>query len=184
MNTNGAVPSKVKTVDDIDHVLAEELNEMSFKDRNDIQEEIHCVKSFVVAETPELIDRSLTKLRHEVQALPIDARRAYDDTLVTDSNYAHSQEFCLKFLRAELFDAKKAAARMAKYLTLMFKIFGPIALTRPMRFDDLEKKEQEEMKTGFLQTLPSRDKRGRLISFFRGNDTKGITNFNRVGATK
>ena len=73
-----------------------------------------------------------------------------------------------------------AAARLTLHAELLFKLFGPEALMRPLRFSDLSKSEQNEIKAGIYQILPSRDRAGRLVAFNRGNNTEGITNNNRV----
>ena len=64
----------------IDILLAKELNQLSFRERNDINEEIHGVSTlYAVEETPELISRSLEELRFEVaHNVPIYRRRAYE----------------------------------------------------------------------------------------------------------
>jgi hypothetical protein len=164
---------------DIDKKLAKELNEMSFNDRNILQEEIHCVNSTTIEETPQSLESSLQMLQQEIDALAPNQRVAYDDVLITASHYVKSADFCLKFLRTELFDAKKAALRLTAHVDHLLKAFGPEALTRPLRYTDLSKMEQEHMKTGAYQILPSRDRAGRLIAFFTSS-TKGLNNFHRV----
>jgi hypothetical protein len=74
-------------------------------------------------------------------------------------------EFRIKFLRAELYDFHKAAIRVTKWLDLLKKYFGDVALTRQIKFVDLTQQEQRILLEGNQQILPSRDRSGRLIHF-------------------
>lgn len=64
----------------IDMLLAQELNQLSFRERNDIVEEIHGVSSlYSVDETPQLISRSIQQLQFEVNHnIPIHRKIAYE----------------------------------------------------------------------------------------------------------
>jgi hypothetical protein len=179
--TTCTADSKSKTT--IDEILARELNELSLNDRIAIQEEIHCVKSNYIEETPQLIESSLLLLPDQIQAIPSADRAAYVDALITDNTYIQSKDFCLMFLRASLFDVKKAALGITRYTQLVFKLFGPAALNKPLQFSDLNGDEQDEMKKGCYQILPTRDRAGRLVVFYRTIKREGFTNRNRVSHT-
>lgn len=146
------------TINNFDEMLCKELNELSFKDRTVIQEELHCVKVPKVAETPEFLGTSLEQLKKEINAVPLEKKKAYEDALVADSKYVQSKAFQLKFLRAEKFNVQKAAVRLIRCLELLFQYYGPTALQRPLLFSDLTKKELEHLRTGCFQILPSRDR--------------------------
>lgn len=64
----------------IDVLMAKELNQLSFRQRNDISEEIHGVNSlYNVDETPELISRALTELQFEIDHnVPLFRKMAYE----------------------------------------------------------------------------------------------------------
>ena len=142
----------------IDELLAKELNDLSFENRAEIQEEIHCVKCCTVEESPQLIKFSIGRLQEEIAALPLADRKAYLDSVATDSQYYLQPEVQLKFLRAEKFNVKRAAIRLTKNAAILLKYFGPVALQRPLRYSDLGKAEQELLRLGHDQILPSRDK--------------------------
>ena len=142
----------------IDERLAKELNDLSFESRTEIQEEIHCVRSSIVEETPEFVQSSIQSLQAEIAALPLLDRQDYEQSIRTDTHYFLQHDVQLKFLRADRFDAKKAAIRLTKNAKILHKYFGPIALQRPLYFSDLGKKEQELLRLGHYQILPSRDR--------------------------
>jgi hypothetical protein len=144
-----------------------EIHQLSVKDRNDIQEEIHGVNSMAVEENPQIVDNALTELRMEISFLPPAERAAYDRAVFQlNSRYIQSKEFGLKFLRADLFDIKKAATRIAIHVGLLLEFFGDVGLVRPLRWDDLTKEVQDGIKEGKIQILPSRDRAGRLVVMF------------------
>ena len=141
-----------------DALLAKELNDLSLENRTEIMEEMHCVKCPTVEETPQSVASSIHALQKEIDALPAINREAYEESLLMDSQYFLQPEVQLKFLRAEKFNAKRAAVRLTKNATILLKHFGPIALQRALRLSDLGKKEQELLRLGHDQILPSRDR--------------------------
>jgi hypothetical protein len=64
----------------VDMMMAKELNQMSFRERNEINEEIHGVSTlYTVEETPELICQSLEQLQFEFNHnVPMHSKMAYE----------------------------------------------------------------------------------------------------------
>ena len=141
-----------------DERLAKELNNLSLEKREEILEEMHCVKSATVEESPELIESSIHNLQNEIAALPIKDRKAYEESLASNGQYFLKREVQLKFLRAERLNAKCAAVRLAKNAKILHKYFGTVALQRPIQLSDLSKEEQQLLRHGHYQILPSRDR--------------------------
>jgi len=96
-----------------------------------------------------------------------------------DYTYVRSFQFCIKFLRSELFDIKKSADRYIKWIDFLVDYFGGFALTRPLCITDLQKEEHKLLKEGQLQLLPSRDRWGRRVIVFLGAYGFGYTHMNR-----
>ena len=69
------------------------------------------------------------------------------------------------FLRAEYFDAAKAAHRLVKFMEGKHELFGKQALSRPLYVDDLDARDQVALEKGFLQVVPARDTAGRAVTF-------------------
>jgi hypothetical protein len=142
-------------------------------------------------ETPELIQNGLLQLESHLQMIPVHAKTAYlrsqelfgsngneTPTTATTTNsfavaartvttapatYVNDPQFRLRFLRSELFDAKKAADRMVKFLDLLHDYYGLESLKRPIQLTDFSKEEMEVLKAGNHQLLPFRDRSGRRI---------------------
>lgn len=75
----------------------------------------------------------------------------------------NERNFRLRFLRAELFDAKKAATRLSKFLETGLEFFGSQVLVRPVRLSDFSRKEMKVFNIGRIQLLPYRDRSGRRV---------------------
>ena len=168
---NGNGSSFVKQAD---YLITQELVRLSFQDRNAINEEIHGVRGLAPEETPKLLERTLADLDlflNEITMEPPSLKTAYDLSQNDDKSrsYVNDPNFRLRFLRCELFDAKKAAIRMIKYLDFVLEDFGESALKRPIKITDFTKKEMKILRSGFLQLLPYRDRTGRPILTWVGN---------------
>jgi hypothetical protein len=189
---NSNVPG---SYDDVDAVLANELNRLSVHERNSIFEEIHGVHSLAPEETPERIQAALQQLeqalypliqeRHRISVMQQNGQEQqfYEAfaAVITKSPFLTSTEVRLRYLRADLLDPKKAAVRMVDHFRLLFKYFGEYVLNRPLRFKDLKELDQEVLRQGVYQVLPSRDRASRLILYHHGAYRgKRVTNVQRL----
>jgi hypothetical protein len=150
----------------IDTLLAQELNQMTFQEREHIHEEIHGVHTLAVDETkPEFVSHKLRLLERAISDLvPPSQKVAYDEAVRLNSSYVKDEtNFRLPFLRAELFDTAKAAFRLTRFLDFMYDLYGPDALMRPMTLADLSPIDMKLMKEGCFQVLPGRDRSGRRM---------------------
>lgn len=175
----------------LDDLIAQDFNKLSFHDRNAINEEMHGVSSLSPEETPKMLADAVHRLSREIDAIRhkpaydksqqwnsnssvmgIDCTQSiYDynvDTLSagTHSTYVNTIEFRLRFLRADLFDAKKAATRLVKFLEMVMELYcgNDELLRRPIGLNDLKSKaEKDYLKLGNHQLLPFRDRSGRRV---------------------
>ncbi|KAG7348527.1 hypothetical protein IV203_017232 [Nitzschia inconspicua] len=156
--------------DHVDTILAQDMSRLSFQVRNEIQEEIHGVHSMAPKETELTVKDALLRMEESIQMIPTAEKQAYMNALAMSGEvFVLTDEMRLCFLRADLFDTSKAASRYTKYLNLLSKYFGPVALQRQLRYSDLTKKEQDLFRIGNAQILPSRDRSGRLIIVHHGS---------------
>jgi len=158
----------------VDTLIEEEMMNLSFHDRNSISEEIHGVRCLAPPETKNFLERSLDALEIELSKIPPSEKRAFlqaignsDQNDSKQTKFVDRDEFRLRFLRCELFDAKKAAKRMVQYLDLIaFHLpfeNGLAVLHRPITLSDLSEAEQMLLRKGHLQLLPFRDRSGRRV---------------------
>ena len=152
-----------------DALLASDLYRMSVDERNFVFEDIHGVRSLSEEENdPSKMKKSLEAM--DLALEKIESKDAYYDAVTIDSDYVlRNEELRIRFLRAEKFDASKAAQRFVHYLDFYRELFGNIALVRPIYFDDLSKSEQSLLREGCQQLLPCRDRTGRRIYVRIGN---------------
>ncbi len=146
--------------DDVDTMLAAELNEMTFQERERIYEELHGVAMEIV-ETKELLQTSLQQLDEALQRLP--DRSIYEKAKGINPQYIENYSFRLMFLRSEYFDAEKAATRLVKFLENKVRFFGEETLARPIYLSDFNEDDMAFLQSGKVQLIPARDRSGRMI---------------------
>ena len=152
----------------IDNYITENIMKLSLEDRSRVSEEINGVYCMAPEETPEMIQNALQQLEIELGSIPYKKKVAYQrsQSLAAASAaatstaaaaaqkrsstetkkkkvvpFVNSDNFRLRFLRAELFDIKDAAQRMVKYLDFVLELFGPYALERAIELRDFNKQE-------------------------------------------
>ena len=156
-------------VAEVDAFLAKEMNQMSIQERDRVLYDIHGV-SEVITETPDLIEERLFEL--EVELHKIFPKPAYDQAMYSDPDYVLDTKFRLMFLRADLFDAKKAAARMVRYFRDKQNLFGNELLGKEIQLKDLNEFDRESLESGCSQFLPVRDMAGRTILYVEPKNGK------------
>lgn len=180
----------ILTENAMDRMLAQELNQLSLKVREEISNEIHGVETLAVPESPELLTRKLAEMD---QALLLHHNRerssdgatvhrsnqasarnsnssddAYNEALVLGSRYIHDPALRLMFLRSEIFDGTKAAARFVNFLQLLREYLGPQALIhKPWTLSNFTAAELGIFKRGNFQ-ICGRDRVGRLMPCLNG----------------
>ncbi|KAL3913219.1 MAG: hypothetical protein SGARI_000764 [Bacillariaceae sp.] len=117
----------------IDSLLAKELYELSVDERNNVQEEVHGVRSLAGVETPQLLWNAMQQLKmeldvrvHNMDRSNDPGRRSFwaDYSLAASQQFLKSERECLKYLRADRLDASKASQRMFTHLQLLHRYFG------------------------------------------------------------
>lgn len=169
--------SSNKTHQSAESVLAQELNKLSFRERETIHEEIHGIGDDThLRETPERLAESLRGLQEELDRL---CREEHDGSSSNSKpqlaaaykrsrnlprpSYLDSDELRSMFLRCERFDCHKAAIRLCHYANLMYELYSDIGLERKIKLSDIPPADLAAMRWGLQQVLPSRDRAGRRI---------------------
>jgi CBS-domain-containing membrane protein len=146
--------------DDVDALLAKELNQMTFQQRELMYEEIHGVDQ-IHEETEDFLNARLAALEQEIRRLP--ERELYEQAERISKAYVTDRKFRLMFLRAEYHDPRKAAVRLVRFLEGKVQFFGPETLARNLYLSDLDDDDFAFLKSGILQLIPVRDRAGRAI---------------------
>eukprot|EP00531_Pseudo-nitzschia_arenysensis_P014822 CAMPEP_0116131742 /NCGR_PEP_ID=MMETSP0329-20121206/9172_1 /TAXON_ID=697910 /ORGANISM="Pseudo-nitzschia arenysensis, Strain B593" /LENGTH=641 /DNA_ID=CAMNT_0003626201 /DNA_START=74 /DNA_END=1999 /DNA_ORIENTATION=+ len=161
----------------VEDLLKREMMQLSVQARNDIQEEIHGVKCLAPLETPEFLERSLSELDAQLQALVLSSFPGISTDAFLfakrrgDESYANDIEFKLRFLRSELFNVRMSALRLCDYLTQVRSIFGDVALEREIQLQkDFTKEDLRDVRKGCFQLMPFRDRSGRRICIIFPNE--------------
>ncbi|CAB9514190.1 Transfer protein [Seminavis robusta] len=96
--------------------------------------------------------------------------------------YVQNAKFRLKFIRAERYDVRRAAARLIRFFDLKLELFGAEVLTRSITLKDLTAEDRETVKKGYTQRLPVRDRAGRSIfcHVFNGQTYESPESFVRI----
>jgi hypothetical protein len=148
---------------DMDAFLAKELSAMSIQEREKSYYDVHGV-SDAVAETPELIEESLTKLDEELGKISPKNKEAYLLAEAEDIEYTRCRKLRLKFLRAEVFDVQATAERIIFFFETKLKFFGPKLLANEIKLRDLDEYDRRWLESGVGQlVLPHRDRAGRGV---------------------
>jgi hypothetical protein len=143
-------------------ILAQELNHLSLKEREELLYDIHGVLE-LPKEEPGFVANCLKELDKEVDAYSPNDKNAYEQAQTQDYNYVSCERFRLKFLRAENFNPRLAAQRLIKFFASKLQLFGPRYLTRDIGLDDLAEDDKKCIEAGLLQLLPLRDRAGRAV---------------------
>jgi hypothetical protein len=158
--------AKIKPAE-IDRLLSEQLTALKFDDREFINEEIHGVRCLASIENSDMINGSLKKLSQELSLINFKPEydRSQELARTHDGSFVNTVSFRLMFLRAELFDTKKAAERLVTFLEILMYFFDgkEELLLRPLRISDLGKEDIALLKAGSWQLLPFCDRSGRRI---------------------
>jgi hypothetical protein len=163
----GVEPNLLEEDEDTTALIAKAMNQLSIKDREQAYEDLHGV-SAAVHETPALIAESCHKLEQSLQK--IRHKPAFDMAQTIQSSYVQDPRLRLMLLRAERFDANKAARRLVKYLDWKLKLFGPEKLCQwHIGLDDLDADARFMVGSGLSQILPERDSRGRVVTVLAAN---------------
>jgi hypothetical protein len=156
-------------VDETGALLANELNQLSMKEREEVFHDIHGVAEGV-EETPDLLNRRLEQLQLELDLLNnTPDKDAYNLAKAKSPEYVTSRKSGLMFLRAARFDTREAAAQIVRYYKEKLLVFGPESLARDICLTDLSREAVACLETGYRQLLPGRDRAGRAILLGIGN---------------
>jgi hypothetical protein len=145
-----------------DDYIANALNQMSLKERDEVYCDLHGVAKDIV-EDPEFVGRKLEELQLHVDQISPSNSKAFRLVELQSPSFVNNRKIRLRFLRAEAFDSRKAATRMMRFFDFKLVLFGEDRLCRDITYFDLNDEDQTALKTGFTQRLSERDRAGRAV---------------------
>lgn len=151
----------------LDDYISGALSRMSMEERETTYNEIHGV-DVLPEESDDLVSQSLDAIYTKIGKLKDKSsmKNSLHALMLAESqdkSCVYTKKEMLKFLRAERFNAKRAAVRLAEYYDLKLTLFGKEKLCRRITLLDLTENEQSFMKQGLQQVLPARDRAGRTV---------------------
>ena len=148
---------------EVDAQIAKELAALSTEERTQLYEGIHGVDP-IIEETPEFVEGLLLELDEEINALlSLGGHESYKMARTENPGYVEDPKFRLQFLRADYFDAKKAARRLLEFMYWKLKLFGRQCLSRRILLEDLNDETRRVIQSGLHQILPCRDRGDRVV---------------------
>jgi hypothetical protein len=148
-------------VSEADELLAKELNELSVNQRDFVLEEIHGVAADTITESPSFVSESLAKLEKEI--VKVGKQSVYERALFLAPRHVKDRKLRLQFLRAEYFDAAKAAQRMIRFFEVKRELWGDSKLGKTITLDDFDEDDMAYLKIGSRPNPVSKDRAGRTI---------------------
>ena len=148
------------STDDTDALMAKELTHLSIEERERVFEEVHGVAQ-IIEESEGFVARKLEQLEEEIGKCR--RKRAYEQALFLNPEYAQNMKFRLMFLRADRFDPSKAAKRVIKFFELKLDLFGINKLVKDITMDDLNTDDLVSLNAGSHFFLKNYDRAGRRI---------------------
>jgi hypothetical protein len=153
----------MKSTKDAGAILAQELNQLTLKEREELLYDIHGVLE-LPKEEPDFVASCLQQMDKEISTYSHNDKKAYELAHAQNYEYVSSERLRLKFLRADNFNPRLAAQRLIKFFASKLQLFGPEYLTRDIRLDDLMSEDDNNcIESGLLQLLPLRDRAGRAV---------------------
>lgn len=153
---------EIKVKQELDADIAQSMNELSFQERQHVQEEIHGVTS-AMEEDPAQMALYLNELNHLLNAMKPGTSLERAERM--NEAYVRDADFLMMFLRAQKYDTKAAAAQIVKFFDVKAQLFGNDKLVKDITIDDLDDDDKECLKNGSMQ-VPSNDRAGRPILLY------------------
>ena len=154
----------VEKPQDADELLAEAMNSLTMAQREEIIYDIHGVsersRSSEELETPEFVTKKFSDL--DVELGKIKKKDAFQRARNENPNYVNDLGFRLKFLRANDFDAARAAANLVHHFEIKLDCF-PEKLSSDITINDLNEEDKVALHSGGATMLPLRDRAGRNV---------------------
>lgn len=161
---------------DIDKTLAGELLKLNFKDRIEIEEDIHGVRGGE-HETQQLLEESLANFDEQLNVrrekgdgngllnnvIRITGLDKTEAEKARSECYLNDPDIRIRFLRCQQFHVEKAVDRFINFLLFSSQLYGDFVAEREISLSDFNAREQIALQNSRTQYLPFRDRSGRRV---------------------
>jgi hypothetical protein len=149
----------------LDSHLESLVAQLSLEERLSAQEDLYGVSKPNLEESDP--DKILTLLHSlDTRLTAIKKRTAFETAAEMDESYISSQDFRMKFLRANRYDVESAAQQMIVFFEIKLYLFGKNNLVKDIMLDDLDDDDKDCLQNGARQVLPLNDTAGRIIHVY------------------
>lgn len=146
--------------EELDSILAQSMTQLSFQERQAIQEELHGITEDI---TEELGNNEMCLLQLENFLARTKHRTAFEEAEAADSDYVANRDFRLMFLRGNRYDPKAASQQMLRFFDMKLELFGKEKLVQDITLKDLNEDARAALQNGSMQVLPFTDRAKRQI---------------------
>jgi hypothetical protein len=155
---------------EIDDLLSQAFNELTFEEREEHQEVLHGVRDMAI-EDESLVDCALQELESHLANTKTSSIYELAETM--DAAYVSAKAFRVMFLRANEYDAKAAADQMLRFFESKHQLFGRDKLVKDITIADLDEDDVAYLKQSFLR-FAGKDRSGRQVTVHIGAFVGGI----------
>ncbi|CAJ1948893.1 unnamed protein product [Cylindrotheca closterium] len=147
---------KKKEVDDL---LSDAMNELTFEERQRQQEVLHGVDE-KIAEEATFIHSTLHELDNHL--VRIKRGSAYEMAERMDAAYVSAWPFRVMFLRSNQYDTRATADQLLRFFEVKKKLFGAEKMVKDITLEDLNEDDRTSLSSGWLQLL-GKDRSNRVV---------------------
>lgn len=142
--------------------FASEFRQLSVKDQTDAIDDLYC-EGRELRENPAMVKQALQDFDATLQTI---RNPTYELAVSQNRSYVEDRSFRLCFLRANLYNAKKAIRQMLNFLRQKAMYFGEHTLARDITLEHLNEEEMKAILSGPYHVQEDRDRAGRVVVYF------------------
>ncbi|KAL3936494.1 MAG: hypothetical protein SGBAC_008196 [Bacillariaceae sp.] len=138
--------SEVKKDDDVDAILAQGMQRLSFDELQREQEDLHGVSGLIDKENSQEMASLLQDFDDHLQQRK--KNTVYESAELLNKAYVTNPDLRMHFLHGNRWDPKAAAEQFLKFLEQKKKLFGMEKVVKDITLDDLDEDDKENLKGG------------------------------------
>lgn len=158
IGNRAAATDETKVKQEVDALLSEAMNNLTFDEREKHQEVLHGIDDLV--EEADLVQNALVELENTI--LRIKPGSVYEAAERMNPNYVRAKDFRIMFLRSTRYDVKATAEKILNFFEVKQALFGLEKLTKDITIEDLDDDDLGCLRSGWFQ-FSGKDRAGRTV---------------------